>query len=211
LALVSTFGGDRFDAATDSIRALWPGAIRLDTVPASGSTGSPTEAQVDWPEDGHASGTVARARVDTVGAVVAGAIVVVAPFERRWRFDSSALAGARVVARWVDGEPAGIERGCVRAISVAAPAGAGAEIASRAAYSRFSRAMRGRCGGAGGSGLAASRADSSAVAALGGHGPMRVPARAVVAAGDPPAPLVPWLLAAALVLAIAEIWVRRRG
>jgi hypothetical protein len=198
LTVVSTFASDRFDAATDSIRAMWPGAIALNIKPPPRDSNT---LAVHWPADGHAPGTVARRAVDTVGAVVAGGDVVVAPFERRWQFDSSALVGARVVARWVDGQPAAIERGCERAIAVVPPS----DIALRPAYRRFSTAMHGPCGSTG-----PLSPDSSKLSTVRGQGPSRVPARAVAAAIDTPAPLVPWLLAAALVLVIAEMVVRRR-
>jgi hypothetical protein len=200
LAVVSTFAADRFNAATDSLRAMWPGRITLDTA-RSPSASKDSAAAVRWPNDGHAPGTVARQVPDTVGAVVAGDIVVVAPFERRWQFDSGALVGARVVARWVDGEPAAIERGCERVVDVAVPS----DVALGLAYRRFVSAMHRPCGAA-----RPLPTDSSELATLRGSGPVRIPARAVAAAIDTPAPLVPWLLGAALVLAIAELFMRRR-
>jgi hypothetical protein len=200
LAIVSPFRAGTFDAATDSIRALWPGAIQL--VAAAGRTDSgPTPAVVHWPSDGHAPGTVARAMPDTVGAVVAAGIAVVAPFERRWRLDS---AQGRVVARWVDGEPAAVQRGCDRDIAIAVPTVG--DVTLRPEYARFQAAMRAPCGGAG-----ALAQDASALDAFRGHGRVRVAARAVHSGFTQPVPLVPWLLGAAIVIALAEVLVRRRG
>jgi hypothetical protein len=202
LTVVSPLTRDRFDAATDSIRALWPGAITVDTAPPRPPlTARP--AIVHWPADAPAPGTTVRARIDTVGALVAGDLVVVAPFERRWRFDS-VPASARVVARWVDGEPAAIEDGCERDVAVAVPTGG--DIVLRPAFRRFVEAMHAPCGGT--PSPAAAAAD---IEALRGRGPTRVSARAVQSATIVPAPLLPWLLGAAIVLAFAELAVRRRA
>ena len=126
LTLVSPLTAEEVDAATDSIHALWPGAVRLVRVRASPVDSGGTPATVDWPADGHAAGTVARSAADTEGALVAtgsGRLVVVSPFVRKWRFDS--VGDARVVLRWVDGEPAAVERaegtGCVRHVAVPVP------------------------------------------------------------------------------------------
>ena len=82
--------------------------------------------------------------MDTVGAVVAGSAVVVAPFAR-----DALLPRGRVVARWVDGEPAAIERplggGCVREIAIAVP-GIG-DLALRESLRRLLAALAEPCGG----------------------------------------------------------------
>ena len=93
-----------------------------------------------------------RSRVDTVGAATAGSAVVVAPFVRE-----AVLPPGRVVARWVDGEPAAVERplgaGCVRDIAIAVP-GIG-DLALRESLRRLLGALaepvarRGRRGGEG--------------------------------------------------------------
>jgi hypothetical protein len=202
LTVVSPLTRDRFDAATDSIRALWPGAIIVDTAPPRAAV-TARPAVVHWPADGPAPGTTARVRIDTVGAIVAGSLVVVAPFERRWRFDS-VPASARVVARWVDGEPAAIEHGCERDVAVAVPAGG--DIVLRPAYRRFDEAMHAPCNG-----TPSNPAAAADIEALRGRGPMRVSARAVPSATVVPVPLLPWLLGAAIVLAVGELAVRRRA
>jgi hypothetical protein len=202
LAIVSPFAHGEFDAATDSIRALWPGAVRLISVRARIDTALP-DAVVRWPVDGRAPGTVARSVPDTVGAVVAGGIAVVAPFERRWRLS----APGRVVARWVDGEPAAIERdrdgGCERDVAVAVPAVG--DIALRPAFQRFQDAMRAPCGP-----LDARPGTTSELDALRGQGSARIGARAMRGAEAVPVPLVPWLLAGAILVALAELIVRRQ-
>jgi hypothetical protein len=201
LSIVSPFTRSAFDAATDSIRALWPGAISLVPAPPRG-TPTAQPALVHWPSDGRAPGTVMRAAPDTVGALIAGDIVVVAPFERRWRLDS-VPATDRVIARWVDGEPAAIAHGCERDVAVAIPTAG--DIVLRPEYQRFADAMRAPCDSDGGGPAAASDVD-----ALRGHGPARVPARALLSAVAAPVPLLPWLLGAALAVALAELLVRRR-
>jgi hypothetical protein len=129
---------------------------------------------------------------------------VVAPFARRWRFDSAAASApsVRVIARWVDGEPAAIEHGCERDVAVAVPTGG--DIVLRPEYRRFHEAMYAPCGAGGDA-----PAGASELSALRGLGPIRVPARLIEAATAVPAPLVPWLLAAAIAVALAELLVRR--
>ncbi len=149
LTIVSPLTAQEVDAATDSIRALWPGVVRLVRVRASPPDSGGAPATVDWPADGHAAGTVARPAADTEGALVAtgsGQLVVVSPFVRKWRFDS--VGDARVVLRWVDGEPAAVERaegtGCVRRVAVPVPTEG--DLVLRAGYQRLVDAMRARCG-----------------------------------------------------------------
>ncbi|HWZ60708.1 MAG TPA: BatA domain-containing protein [Gemmatimonadaceae bacterium] len=201
LSIVSPLTTGAFDAATDSIRTLWPGAIQLVRAAAPRTDSAPTPAVVHWPADGHAPGTVARAVPDTVGAVVAAGVAVVAPFERRWRLDRTE---GRVIARWVDGEPAAVQQGCERDVAVAVPTAG--DVVLRLEYLRFEHAMRAPCGGTG-----TLAADASAIDALRGHGPVRVAAHAVRSDAVPPVPLLPWLLGVAFLLAVAEIVVRRRG
>ncbi|HWZ57804.1 MAG TPA: BatA domain-containing protein [Gemmatimonadaceae bacterium] len=224
LAIVSPFAATEFDAATDSLRALWPGAVRVIRV-APRSEATPVPARIQWPADGHAPGTIARERRDTVGAVVAGEVAVVAPFERAWRLTPASLARSRVVARWVDGEPAAIERGlagegCERDVAVAVPTAG--DIALRPAYQRFAEAMGAPCGRAdirmvgGTTGTARSASDGEGpvqreLAALHGRGPALVAARALPSLESIPTPLVLWLLGAALVTVLAEAVVRRKA
>jgi hypothetical protein len=126
LTVVSPTRSDEFDAASASIRAMWPGDIRLVRVAArSDSSDRPGgDVQIEWPADGHPMRSARRAVVDTVGAVVVGDLVLVGALERRWQPDT---AGARIVGRWVDGAPAAVERdeaaGCSREVAVAVDTG----------------------------------------------------------------------------------------
>ena len=203
LTIVSPFAAAELDAATDSVAARWPGgwrALRLVPVAQSLDTGG-AHPTVNWPADGHTSGATERGHADTVGAVVAGDLVLAAPFERRWAPDTS---GARVIARWVDGAPAAVERGsdaaCVRDVAVALPAAG--DLVLTAGYRRFAAALAGPCGSPVGA-LPPARP----VAAQGGT---RIPARAIAAAADVASPLVPWLLGFALSAVLAELALRRR-
>ena len=156
---------------------------------------------VVWPDSGAPAGWADAPR-DTVGAVTAGGGALVAPFVRTARAPEGGVARAW----WVDGLPAAVETvlgaGCVRAVAVPV-AGAG-DLPLRAAFHDFLHALLAPCGGA--RDLAA-RPDG-AVAWLAGGG-----AAALAVRHDPAqqAPLVPWLLGAALVLLLVELLVRRSG
>ena len=171
LVIVSPFAREELDAATDSIRKLWPGRAKLvgvggsyaDTADVAGILEINTEAsdplrvtvalararesglgnraseigprapglgarasgigrRVEWPASARPPFAVERAVKDTVGGVMAGEAIVVSTFVRTWAFPKDSLRGADVVARWVDGEPAAIEKpdgaGCVRSVAV---------------------------------------------------------------------------------------------
>ncbi|MFI5213051.1 MAG: BatA domain-containing protein [Gemmatimonadales bacterium] len=253
LTVISPVTNREMDAATDSVRALWPGAIRLvpvsamtDTVPQQSSLlpdaaddplrfalppsrgpasvrivrATPSAADTAWARaSGHVLVEWPRGRTragDTVGAVTAGDVVVVAPFVRYARLTgaaptllrSNAPAPYRVVARWVDGSPAAIESdigaGCIRTVAVEVPATGDLVLQPR--FAKLVAALTGPCGGAEPSALA-SRAQLAALAGAG---------RGWAAGGAFPAPealrvpLAPWLLAAALALAAGEMVMRRR-
>jgi hypothetical protein len=227
LTIVSPFAAAELDAATDSVVAQWPGgwhALRLVPVAQSADTGG-AHPTVNWPADGHTSGATNRAPAgtegakdralaetagatdraptDTVGAVVAGDVVLAAPFARRWEPDTTG-PGTRVIARWVDGAPAAVERGsdatCTRDVAVALPAAG--DLVLTAGYRRFVAALAGPCGLPVGS-----RPPARPVAAQRGT---HIPARAIEAAADVASPLVPWLLGLALAAALGELVLRRR-
>jgi hypothetical protein len=160
---------------------------------------------VRWPAGEAPRGWTERTPPDTVAAVVAGEAALVFPLERRWRLDST-VAITRIAARWVDGEPAAIERsvgeGCIRDVAVPVP-GQG-DLVLRPAFARFLRALAAPCEGiAGGAAL-----DDARVRELAGEGTLA--ARGDIRAPDVTAtPLVPWLVGAALLLALLELLVRR--
>jgi hypothetical protein len=164
---------------------------------------APGRVLVHWPRDG--APLPARAATDTVGAVAAEGAVVVAPFERR--VDPRA---GRVVARWVDGAPAAAERaagaGCER--DVAVPVAARGDLALRAEMLALVRALAAPCGGP----IDAAIAPDSLVARI-VAGDARLdrptPAPVPAARAEARSTLAPWLLGAALLLALVEPLLRR--
>ncbi len=251
LVVVSSFAADEIDAATDSIRRMWPGTARLVRVELpvdpmartselsiraasndplqvavalarrSGSSAAvlvrddgysnTSDAAglpiVEWPASARPRGTVARAVRDTIGGVVAGGDVVIAGFERRWKFVPDSLREAEVIARWIDGEPAAVEwatpEGCLR--SVAVPVSPAGDLVIRSAFVRFVQAMTGKC---------ASRKfdpmSPQAMASLTGTGG-KASRDAFRPRRDVHSTLAPWLFALAIAAAVAEIFLRRRA
>ncbi|MEO7823309.1 MAG: BatA domain-containing protein [Gemmatimonadaceae bacterium] len=265
LVIVSPFAKEELDAATDTIRTMWPGRARLVRVPSldqgppaapgglafrgdtsdafsvsaelarklptarsvvdrrdvstarlatpaiSGSVESArAEAVVEWPMSARPRGAVRRAVVDTIGGVMAMAnqAIVIAAFERRWSYPPDSVRGAEVIARWADGDPAAIERadggGCVRSIAIpVTPVG---DFVIRTEFVRFVAALSGACVAR----TSLIPADPDIVAKLAGKGGL-APRSAFQPRTDVRSDLAPWLLALALTLAIAEVFVRRRS
>jgi hypothetical protein len=253
LAIVSPLRASEVDGATQAIRALWPGRIRVIRVAgAADSLAPPAGVQVRadaddpialaasvaglavsdsvvrvirgpasvsdsvwasggrrtlvrWPVAAAPDGWAPHTPVDTMGAVIAGEAALVSPLERRWRLDTT-IAITRVAARWVDGAPAAVERttgsGCIRDIAI--PISTRGDLALRPAFGRFVRTLVAPCEAVAGG----PAADSASLASLAGSGPLG--AHDVV---RPPenvsTPLVPWLLAGAILLALLELLVRR--
>lgn len=156
-----------------------------------------------WPATAGPPGWVARTPEDTSGAVIAGDAVMVFPFVRHW----VAAAGGRVIARWVDGEPAAVERvlgrGCVRDLGMTVPSRG--DVMLRPEFADLLRRLAGPCGGGG---SITPLADSVRIM-LAGAGALAAGSR-VARPEDLTTPLVPWLLAAALALLLVEQGWRRR-
>ena len=249
LVIVSPFSNETLDAATDSIRTLWPGRARLvrvaqasedkagvigpveiraeandplqitvgltllpDTgyrIPGTGYRTPDTGHRIliDWPSSSRPRFAVSRNQRDTVGGVMSGESRVVSTFERRWIFPADSLRGADVIARWVDGEPAAIEKpdgtGCVR--SVAIPVSPVGDFVIRKDFVRFVSSLSGACAGT----KSLAPADPNSVAKLEGSGGL-APRTSFEPLTDARSNLAPWLLALALGSAIAELFLRRR-
>lgn len=213
LVIVSPFAREEFDAATDSIRKLWPGKARLVRVGASASetagvTGKSDSALIEWPASTRPRFAIQRAVRDTVGGVSAGGANVVAAFGRQWSFPPDSLRGAEVIARWVDGEPAAVEKpdgqGCVRSVAVSVtPVG---DLVIRNEFVRFVASVSRPCAQM----TSLIPADPTAVAKLEGRGGL-APREAFQPLSDAHSGLAPWLFALALAAAIAELFVRRRA
>jgi hypothetical protein len=138
---------------------------------------------------------------------MAGESSVVSAFDRRWSFPADSLRGADVIARWVDGEPAAIEKpdgpGCVR--SVAIPVSPVGDFVIRKDFVQFVSSMSDACAAT----TSLAPADPDAVAKLERQGGL-APREAFQPLTDARSDLAPWLLVLALTAAIAELFVRRR-
>ena len=151
----------------------------------------PTERPAGWRD---------RAPVDSVGAVVAGAATLVAPFARPW-IAPDGLA----VARWVDGEPAAVEQslgdGCLRTVGV--PLAEQGDLTLQPAFGAVLRALVVPCGGA----RELEPISSARLDALRGTGPAAVSLQDLRTEHER-SPLTPWLLGLALLLLISEWAIR---
>ncbi len=212
-------GGVQLEAAPDdplsvAVRAAGlarsTGGVRLvrsPTAPTDTAWVAGGGVWLRWPDDAPA-GWRRRSPIDTVGAVIAGDDAVVAPFVRQWEADSATLAGARVVARWVDGSAAAVERragaGCVRDVAIPVP-GRG-DLVLRSEFGRLVRQLAAPCDAV--PVLAPLSAERRT--ALSGTGGV-VSQRALPRPDTPATPLAPWLLGAALLALLLEQWLRRRG
>lgn len=219
IVVVSPFVREEADAATQTIRALWPGHVRIVRVTATAgpaadsvrSRSAHARTRIQWADSGATTEWVPRTRVDTIGAVRAGDEVLVFPFVRRWQLrsapDTAVSANARVYARWSDGEPAALERvvgvDCIRSLAVPMPTAGDAIL--RPEFVRFSDALAAPCGSA----HDFSPLPPEFMTALEG-GARLASSGAVKPRATRMTPLVPWLLAGALLLALLELLVRRR-
>ena len=160
-----------------------------------------------WPREGAPLAAVRRSKADTIGGVLLGDVMLVAPFERRWSYPTDSLRGAEVIARWTDGEPAAVEwargSGCER--SVAIPVSPVGDLVLRSEFVAMVAALGSSCSGAG----PAMPMSAAEVASLTGTG-ARVARGALQQPRDAHSWLAPWLLGLAIVLAVVELFVRAR-
>lgn len=104
-------------------------------------------AVLHWPLAGRPASFVATASVDTVAGLWVDGYAFVTHFTR----DAVLAAGnsARVVARWIDGSPAAVERpmgeGCIREIAIPVPDIGDLSISP--GFRRIATALTGPCGG----------------------------------------------------------------
>jgi hypothetical protein len=215
LVVISPLVGEEGDAATLAIRSLWPGHLLPVRVAAATSAAqqpaNDRRVALEWADSGTSTLWVPRSSVDTIGGVRAGDNVLVYPFARRWRLKEGAATSSttsRVYARWMDGEPAALERlsagGCVRSIAFTLPDVGDAAL--RPEFMRFVQGLSAPCG---------TRRDLALLSTefmKAFEGPSRLaPARSIQPRVIKTTPLVPWLLAAAILLLLAELLVRRRS
>ena len=183
-----------------ALRSVSPVRVRRADVSAGDSAWA-SEADhvlVHWPADS-ARGWRARAPVDSIGAVVAGDVVVAAPFARRW------IVEGMPVARWVDGEVAAVERatgsGCIR--DVAIPVDPASDVALRPEFRRLLRALTLPCAF-----TPRETTGESVVRMIEGAGAL-APASPLRAARAERSSWTPWLFGLALALLGTEWWARR--
>ncbi len=245
LVVISPFAREERDAATERIRALWPGRIEVvrvggvgaadglptgvrtavtDPVPTEIATESPRQvarARVEWADSAASELWTQRETPDTIAGVRANEAVMVYPFERRWRPATATPAAlsasspspttppqnTRVYARWMDGEPAAFETatadGCVRSIAIPLPTEGDAIL--RPAFQRFLAGLDAPCGEPGDP----TPLSDEFLTAFAGDGPL-APASEIGRQVKRVTPAVPWILALALLVALAEHWARRR-
>lgn len=158
---------------------------------------------VRWPRTASPAGWNERPSIDTVGGVVAGDAALVYPLVRRWETAQPGI----VAARWIDGEAAAAERvvgaGCIRDVAIAVPQRG--DLVLRPAFARLVEALAQPCRA-----LATGvPADSTTLAAIKGDGEL-ADHDSIPAPEDVRTPLVPWLLAGALLLAVLEPFIRGR-
>ena len=163
---------------------------------------------VVWPDSGVPPGWTAGTP-DTVGAVMAGGVVVVAPFLRQLSRVAE-RRGDLVVARWVDGEPAAVEtalgQGCIRTVTITVPRAGDLVLDPR--FGRLVSALTEPCGGA----ANYRPLDPVARARLAGNDRLlRTAAAGIVPAERMATPWSRWLLLAALLLMGLEAVARRKA
>ena len=241
LVLVSPVMAGELDGATATLRSQWPGAIRIERIDGAADSATrwhlerpvpvadalgPAVASLAAGAGGVATrllrgdltavdsafarsgGTVVR--WDSAGAKHPGAEglsedgdVIVAALER------AIVPAGRVVARWADGKPAATEvtlgSGCVRTVGVRIPVAG--DIALHPSFQHIARELLAPCGHSAGD----VPADSAAMRMLAGTGKASASGAALRLAENRPSPLAKWLLGLALLLALAELWVRSRA
>lgn len=197
LALAARLAGLARPDAAVRLRRTAPGAADSAWARAGGGV------LLVWPADGAVPvGWTPRETPDTVSALAAGGAVLVATLARHAVPPADSLHVARLW--WSDGLPAAVEAplgaGCVRTVGVGLPEAG--DLVLRASFHRLLAELAVPCGGA----IAPAPAADSALGWLRGNGAATV---AVARTGARPAPLVPWLLAAGLLLLLVEPLLRR--
>lgn len=162
---------------------------------------------VFWPIADKPRFAVARAPADKSGGIVGGDVRLVAAFDRHWGYPADSLRGARVIARWADGEAAAVEKangaGCLRSVSVPVPVVG--DLVIRPEFERLVEAITAPCGEQ----PTREPLSGSAMASLQGRGGLASRDQ-FAEREDVSSPLAPWLLALALFAALGELMARSR-
>jgi len=118
LTVMSPFPLGGFDAATNHLRALWDGPFETIRVAAAELADLPeilgaTSVSLHWDGAADSSGASPwqpRAEPDNAEGILTAAATLIAPFERKWQIADPDLTDYRLVATWLDGAPAAVER-----------------------------------------------------------------------------------------------------
>ena len=164
-------------------------------------------ALVVWPTAERPRLAAARTPADQSGGIVGRDLRLVAAFDRRWTFPADSLRGARIIARWADGEAAVVEKttgsGCFR--SVAVPVPVVGDLVIRPEFVRLVEVVIAPCGDRG----IGAPLPGATIALLEGSGGL-ASRDGFAAREDVSSPLAPWLLALALFLSLGELMARSR-
>ena len=239
LSVVSPIAASEIDSATRLLRAQWPGALRVERVPLRADSSATWQLERALPLDDplgpamaalHGTlvtrlvrGSVSRAdsafaraggtvvRWDSVSAtrpvpegLAVGNDVIVAALGR-----IAVPNAGRAIARWADGSAAASESpigaGCIRTVGVALPAAG--DIALHPPFQRIARSLLVPCGIP----VAEQGADSAVMAGLTGATSSAARSDDLRRDDERSSPLARWLLAAAILLAVAVLFVRAAG
>lgn len=118
LTILSPFPLAGFDAATNRLRTLWPGPLETLRVPAAEAADmtevlGATSLTLHWDGAAGPSGESPwqlRAAPDRAEGMLTPVATLIAPFERKWQLADPDAPGQRVIANWLDGAPAAVER-----------------------------------------------------------------------------------------------------
>lgn len=183
--------------------------LRTGNVSADDSTwmAAASHVVVVWPIAERPQLAVARTPADQSGGIVGNDIRLVAAFDRHWTYPADSLRGARVIARWADGEAAVVEKangaGCFRSVSVPVPVIG--DLVIRPEFIRLVEAVAAPCG----DGALTAPVSAATMASLQGTGGLASRDR-FAEREDVSSPLAPWLLALALFAAFGELMARSR-
>ncbi|WP_309672786.1 BatA domain-containing protein [Gemmatimonas sp.] len=217
MSAATTVGTDVVAAAYASrgVSALrTPGADVDDVVVRRETTDDATNARVTvlWPVSGVPAGWRAALPADSVGALVATGVALVAPWVRT-ALPPALSDSVRAIAWWSDGVAAAVERtrgtSCVREVAIAvAPA---SDLLLSPTADGVLRALRAPCGGIGVPAPKESAGTSGVAAATMQASASRFRALNVTARTTQPAWLATALLVMAFVALLAEHVVRREA
>jgi hypothetical protein len=206
LTIVSPFLAASVDRATPKLRELWPGHIELVKAEAAQPSATPPSVEVEWTDAAPSPFWVRRTQDETSSGVYSEAATLIAPFERKWRLAKAPDATTRVIARWLDGEPAAVEQNMNGVIkrSVGFSFPQQGDTVLRPEFVRFTESLKSSAG----SSAALQPLDATALASLADAAPT---SKAVVTPGS--TTISPWvvvLLEVGFALLIFELFIRRR-